>query len=116
MKVGFAELGKKFILSNYPRKIWADITIQKKNILENLVRTENPKISSKDLVRTENLKGILKRFGIGQKIQKLSSKDLGLDKWSKSYPRKIWGWTKDPKLTSKEFGVDKEPKVNLERV
>ena len=75
MKVGFAELGKKFILSKYPRKIWADITIQK-NILENLVRTENPKISSKDLVRTENLKDILKRFGADRK--------------SKRYPQKIW--------------------------
>ena len=42
----------------YPRKI--------------LVRTENPKISSKDLVRTENPKDILERFGGGQKIQKLS--------------------------------------------
>ena len=84
MKVGFAELGKKFILSNrYPRKI--------------LVRTENPKISSKDLVRTENLKDILKRFGFGQKIQKLSSKDIGVDKRSKIYPRKTLGWTKDPK-------------------
>ena len=90
MKEGFAELGKKFILSNYPRKIWADITIQKKNILENLVRTENPKISSKDLVRTENLKDILKRFGIGQKIQKLSSKDLGLDKRSKVNLERVW--------------------------
>ena len=92
MKVGFAELGKKFILSKYPRKIWADITIQK-NILENLVRTENPKISSKDLVRTENLKDILKRFGFGQKTQKLSLKDIGVDKGSKIYPRKTLGWT-----------------------
>ena len=83
MKVGFAELGKKFILSKYPRNF--------------LVRTENPNISSKDLVRTENLKDILKRFGVGQKIQKLSSKDIGVDKGSKIYPRKTLGWTKDPK-------------------
>ena len=55
------------------------------------------------MVRTENPKDIIERFGVGQMVQKLSSKDLGLD-------------TKDPKLTSKEFGVDKEPKVNLERV
>ena len=88
MKVGFAELGKKFILSKYPRKIWADITIQK-NILENLVRTENPKISSKDLVRTENLKDILKRFGADRK--------------SKRYPQKIWVWTKDPKVIIERY-------------
>ena len=75
MKEGFAELGKKFILSKYPRKIWADITVQKypRKIL---VRTENPKISSKDLVRTENLKDILKRFGADRK--------------SKRYPQKTW--------------------------
>ena len=76
MKVGFAELGKKFILSErYPRKI--------------LVRTENPKISSKDLVRTENLKDILKRFGADRK--------------SKRYPQKIWGWTKDPKVIIERY-------------
>ena len=88
----------------------------KKNILENLVRTENPKISSKDLVRTENLKDILKRFGADRK--------------SKRYPQKIWDWTKDPeviierfgvgqmvqKLSSKDLGLDKRSKVNLERV
>ena len=75
MKVGFAELGKKFILSKYPRKIWADITIQK-NILENLVRTEN-------------LKDILKRFGADRK--------------SERYPQKIWGWTKDPKVIIERY-------------
>ena len=62
MKVGFAELGKKFILSKYPRKIWADITIQK-NILE-------------DFGADKKSKDVLERFGADRK--------------SKRYPQKIW--------------------------
>ena len=77
------------------------------------------------MVRTENPKDILERFGpdkkdpkdvlarlwggqrtegyprkiwCGQKIQKISSKDLGWTKRSKRCPSKIVGWTKDPKL------------------
>ena len=85
MKVGFAELGKKFILSKYPRNF--------------LVRTENPKISSKDLVRTENPKDILERFGP--------------DKRSKRYPRKILGWTKDPEdILERFWGGQKIQKIS----
>ena len=62
MKVGFAELGKKFILSKYPRKIWADVTIQKK-----YPRKFGADRKSKD---------ILERFGADRK--------------SKRYPQKIW--------------------------
>ena len=62
MNVGFAELGKKFILSKYPRKIWADITIQKK-----YPRKFGADRKSKD---------ILERFGADRKSQR--------------YPQKIW--------------------------
>ena len=62
MKVGFAELGKKFILSKYPRKIWGGYN-DPKNILENFGADRK----SKD---------ILERFGADRK--------------SKRYPQKIW--------------------------
>ena len=58
MKVGFEELGKKFILSKIS---WNDLGERKdpKDILERFGRTKDPK-------------DILERFWGGQKIQKIS--------------------------------------------
>ena len=84
MKVGFAELGKKIILSEIS---WKDMGERKdpKDILERFGRIKRSKRYPR-------------KIWCGQKIQKISSKDLGLDKRSKSYHRKILGWTKDPKF------------------
>ena len=77
MKVGFAELGKKIILS---------------------------KISWKDLGERRDPKDILERFGrikrskryprkiwCGRKIQKISSKELGRTKDPKDILERFWG-------------------------
>ena len=67
------------------------------------------------MVRTENPKDIIERFGVGQKIQKLTSKEFGVDKEPKVNLERVWGGQK-PKVNLERVWGGQKPKVNLEIV
>ena len=72
MKVGFAELGKKFILSKYPRKFFG-ADRKSKDILERFgADRKSKRYPQKIWVWTKDPKVIIKRYWGGQKIQNLS--------------------------------------------